>query len=105
MNDKSIFLIGTFQKIDNLDLGWLDLGAERTPGFYHDFEDAESAVINNCCDIWEYLYNYAVIHEVKPGLYPHYEMRKFYKYNIDIGKYEPIEESEEFKHYSICGIG
>ena len=100
MKDESIFLIETFQKIDDL-----DFGAERAPGFYYSLEDAEDVVINNCCDIWEFLYDYASIHEIKPGLYPHYEMRKFYKYNELTEKYEPIEEPASLKHYGICAIG
>ena len=100
MKDKSIFLIETFQKIDDL-----DFGAERAPGFYYSLEDAEDVVINNCYDIWEFLYDYASIHEIKPGLYPHYEMRKFYKYNKLTEKYEPIEEPTFLKHYGICAIG
>lgn len=104
MNDKSIFLIETYDKIEEEEK-YPDFGASRAPGFYYTFEDAEETVINNYGDIYEFCYNYASIHEIKPGLYPHYEMRKFYKYNELTEKYEPIEEPTFLKHYGICAIG
>lgn len=66
MNDSSIFTITTFCYDPDGDMPVSHL---RTPGFYHNFDEAEMDVINNACDIWEYTYNYVVIEELKPGIY------------------------------------
>lgn len=82
-----------------------DFGGTCSPCFRYTFEDAEEVVKNNMCDIWETCYNYAVIHEIGPELYPHYHSKTYYKYNREINGYEPIEEPECLKHMDFCGIG
>lgn len=105
MDDKTIFVITVFEKCGLTDQGWLDIGSARSPGFRYTFELAEEAVKLNMCDMWEYCYNYAAIHEIGSELYPVPRMSKYYKYNRDIDGYEPIEEPECLKHFNFCGIG
>ena len=67
-------------------------------GFVHDLEDAIHLVTWNCGDIWETCYTYAVIEEVRPGLYPNSRKWWMFKYNHDIDRYEPIEVPEIFNN-------
>ena len=105
MEYKTIFVVTVFEKCEPDEIWYADTGCTRSPCFTPTFELAEEIVKTNMCDIWEHCYNYAVIHEIGCGLYPHCHMRKFYKYNRDIDGYEPIEEPECLKHIDFCGIG
>lgn len=105
MEDKTIFVVTVFEKCE-ADDGWgANIGCTRSPCFRYSFEEAEEVVKLNMCDIWEFCYDYAVIHEIGAELYPYPQMKKFYKYNQNIGGYEPIEEPECLKHMSFCAIG
>ena len=46
-----------------------DIKDTRCVGYYKTFEEAEQAVMENACDIWETCYDYAVIENIKEGLY------------------------------------
>lgn len=105
MDYKTIFVVTVFEKCEPDERWYADIGCTRSPCFRPTFELAEEVVRTNMCDIWETCYDYAVIHEIGWELYPHYHMRKFYKYNREIDGYEPIEEPECLKHLSFCGIG
>ncbi len=102
---KTIFAVTVFEKCEPNDKWFADIGCTRSPCFRYTFKDAEEVVKNNMCDIWETCYNYAVIHEIGPELYPHYHSKTYYKYNREINGYEPIEEPECLKHMDFCGIG
>lgn len=103
--DKHIFVITVFEKCEPDGRGFANVGNMRSPGFRYSFEEAEKAVKFNMCDIWEHCYNYAVIHEIGPELYPLRHMRKFYKFNKDIDGYEPIDEPNCLSFVDFCGIG
>ena len=103
MENKPIYVITTFEKWPADKDPW-NYGAYRSPGFYYTFEDAEDSVINNCCDIWECLYNYTQITKMEPGMYGYNGENWYYKYNMESGKYERMDDVEHlFVH--ICGIG
>lgn len=59
----------------------------RCVGYFKTFKQAENAVINNKCDIWETCYNYAVIENIPEGLYQYDFHPTWYKYHEIIGKY------------------
>lgn len=82
-----------------------DVGASRVVGFYTDRSDAEFAVKNNSCDIWEMCYDYAIIEEVEEGLYSLSTERSYYKYDTEDGHYHPIPEPDFMKHLSGFTIG
>ncbi len=99
-----MYFITTLERLpsDNV----YDCGAMRCVGYYDTFEAAETTVVNNNCDICEYLYNYCVIEKIEQGLY-RYALeggRWFYKYNFE-GTYDKIEEPEEFKHIAGFALG
>lgn len=102
---RTIFVVTVFEKCEPDDKGFAKIGCSRSPCFRFTFESAENVVKTNMCDIWEYCYDYAVITEIGPVLYPDCETRKFYKYNREINGYEPIEEPKILRHLDICGIG
>ena len=69
-------------------------GFERTRcvGYFETFEDAETRVINNVFDLYEEgYYPYAVIEDIKPGLYMSMDSTPiYYKFSRELGKYEKI---------------
>lgn len=104
-NRPSLFFITCFQKIDTDKLGWLDMGDSRVFGFKETFEQADSALKNNVCDMYEYLYSYAVVEEMKPAIHPDVENRWFYEYDKEKEGFFPINEPEEFKHFCNIALG
>ena len=105
VNCNPIYTIMVFSKCEKDEHGWLNMGGSRVVGFRHTFELAEEVVKTNMCDIWEYSYDYALIEEVDPAIYPCSMTRWFYKFNQDIGGYERIEEPECFKNSCALTIG
>lgn len=103
-----IYTITTIEKLKPDDRYYCQQGDTRCVGFYYDMESAEEAVIENRCDIFECLYDYAVIEQTPQGVYgtssSEYK-RWFYKYDHDNNKYVPIEEPECVKHIYGFGIG
>lgn len=103
-----IYTITTLEKLEPSDNFYCEHGDTRCVGFYHDKESAERSVEENCCDIWEYLYDYVVIEATPPGVYGTSSSgceRWFYKFNQETERYEPIEEPECVKHIYGFGIG
>ena len=75
---------------------WPDFGCTAFMGFYHDKNDAISAVMENACDINETCYEYAVVEEIPPGVYAYPRPRWFFKF--DGKRYIPIEEPKYMTH-------
>jgi hypothetical protein len=74
----------------------------RTWGFFDNYKDADAVVRNNVTDLWETVYDYAVIEEYKTGIGGYTFERWFYAYNIETNQYEPIDEPELLRHW--CGF-
>ena len=90
-------------KLKKDEKGFPDLGISEIVGFRHELEDAKETVKENMCDIWETMFNYALIEKVEPCLYPDCLERWFFRYNRETGKYEEIEEPDWIKNFA--GIG
>ena len=73
--------------------------------FYNNFEDAHMVVKNNITDIWETIYDFAIIEEYHPGISGYNFYRWFYKYNKEKDIYECIEEPKELRHYAGFAMG
>ena len=71
--------------------GFMDYGEQDEMGFFHEKENAIEAVKFNACDINETCYDYAIVEEVKPGLYSWPHNRWFFKYDRDIDEYIQID--------------
>jgi len=81
-------------------------GGSRSPGFYHEFIQAEQSLKNNDLDINECgYYPYAVIEETFPGLYTVPRKENWYKWNPERDAYEPCEQPERFKKTCAWGLG
>lgn len=85
-----MYFITTFTRYE-LNRGIPDIGSSRTVGYYTNKKDAIDTVLENCCDIWEHIYTYAVVEHIEPGLYNPATERWFFKWNNETLQYEPIE--------------
>ena len=77
----------------------------RCWGFYKDLSDAIVTVRHNITDLWETIYEYAIIEEYYEGIGGYNFNRWFFKYNQEINEYEFINEPEELKHYAGFALG
>lgn len=103
MKDKIYWFITVFRNFDPK-YGTVN---SRTWGFYSDKEDALKVLNENRTDIWETIYDYAVLEAYHEGIsgYDFKEGRQFFEYNQELDSYRPIEEPEEVKHYASFAIG
>lgn len=99
-----MFFITCFQKIGK-DKGFPDMGATRIFGYKETFEKAQEALNNNCCDMFEYLYHYAVVEEIGPGIHPEVENRWFFEWNEDKHGFFEISEPKVFKGFCNIALG
>lgn len=71
-----------------------DVKDTRCVGYFKTFEEAEQAVIKNACDIWETCYDYAVIENIKEGLYQYDFNPTWYKYHKLTSGYVKCEQPD-----------
>ena len=64
----------------------------RCVGYFSKFNDAEQAVLENACDIWETCYDYAVIENIQEGLYQYDFHPTWYKFHKLLGGYVKCEQ-------------
>jgi hypothetical protein len=86
-----MYFITVFSQYTLSEWGIPDIGSARTVGYYDNKKDAIDSVLENCCDIFEATYTYAVVEYIEPGLYNPATERWFFKWNTQINQYEPIE--------------
>ena len=98
-----MYFVTCFQKYEIDKLGWPDIGAARTFGYYNDREVAIKMVELNNLDIHECLYDYAVVEYIPEGLYNVAEERIFFKWNEDKKMFEIIEGFDD--HYGNYALG
>ena len=80
--------------------------SHRAVGFYYTFSDADLAVRENACDIYECgYYPYAVIEPVTEGIYCHPRKENWYKWNRLKKAYEPCEKPARFKQIIGWSLG
>lgn len=103
MKDKIYWFITVFEEFDSQ----YGIKGSRTWGFYSNKEDALKVLNENRTDIWETIYDYAVLEAYNEGIsaYNFEEGRQFFKYNQELDSYRPIEEPEEVEHYASFAIG
>lgn len=83
----------------------INFGDSRIVGYYTSLKDAQEAVLDNLCDIWETYYDFVVIEKVEEGLYNCSKERYFYKYIYTMKRYIQIEEPEGFNKFIGLTIG
>ena len=77
----------------------------RCWGFYKDLSDAVATVRHNVTDLWETIYEYAIIEEYHEGIGGYNFNRWFFRYNQFTNEYVPIDEPEGLKHYAGFALG
>ena len=82
-----------------------ELCTSRCVGYFETYEEAKDVVLNNILDIFERLYNYAVIEEVSPGLYELDLNPHWFKISDDYDSYHEIEKPKFAEHIVGFGIG
>ena len=78
---------------------------ERCWGYYKDLDYAKRAVLYNRTDMWEYLYNYAVIEEIREGVPARAKEIQWYKFNKKKWKYLKIDKPKWSEGTTNWGIG
>ena len=94
-------------KIEISDLGWPQTGATRTWGFYTKKEYALEALHNNVTDMWETIYDYAVLEPYEEGIsgYCYDKERTWFKYDKEIDGYKEIREPIGVRHFHGFAFG
>ena len=77
----------------------------RCWGFYTNIKDAIEALDQNVTDLWETVYDYAIIEEYLEGIGGYNWKRQFFKYDKNLNSYRPIKEPEDLKHYAGFALG
>ena len=99
-----MYFITCFEKCGT-NKGWLDIGASRTFGYYDNLNTCIQALNQNWCDMFEYLYEYAIVEKIGQGIHPECEERWFFKWDDEKKGFFDISEPEEFKHYTNLSLG
>lgn len=99
MEDKSYWFITVMRKLEKNSKGFLETGCTRCWGFYSNKEDALNTLHENRTDLWETIYDYAVLEEYYEGISNHTLNRQFFEYDKDKDGYFEIEEPECVKRF------
>lgn len=86
-----MYFITGFEKYENDQFGWSDIGSSRTFGYFQDKDVAMEAVRKNWSDIQERVYRYAVVEYIPEGLYELAEERWFFEWNEKDERFVPIK--------------
>jgi len=105
MKQQSYWFITVMEKIEPNKLLYAAFGDQRCWGFYSNKQDALNTLHENRTDIWETIYNYAVLEEYHEGISNHTMNRQFFKYDREKDGYFEIDEPECVKHLCSFAIG
>lgn len=102
-----IYVVMVMEKIEKDECDCLNLGDERTVGWFKNHSDALVSVMGNSCDINEECYGYAIIEKVQEGLYHPAKSidREWFEFSKETGKYIRINEPDICKVYVGFTIG
>ena len=103
-----MWFVTTLEKLELSDNGFPAYGSIRTPLFCAKEEDAVQSLEHNRCDMWEFLYEFAVIEYFDPdqmyGGCDNYR-RRWFKFDETLGGYREIDEPEFMNHFINIAIG
>jgi len=100
-----MYLITVFEKIENVNLGKLDVGKSRTVGFLKSYKNAFIVANTNYRNVNEGIYNYLVIEKIQEGLYPTVISRVVFKFNTQNNHYFEIEVPKKLSNCCSFCIG
>ena len=93
------------EKIEPNERFYANFGDLRCLGFYSNKQDALNTLHENRTDLWETIYNYAVLEEYHEGISNDTMNRQFFKYDREKDGYFEIDEPECVKHLCSFAIG
>lgn len=91
-----MWFITVFETYEIGELGLPEYGCQRCWGYFHDYETAVKALHGNWTDMWETIYDYAVLEKIPEGIIPDVEEMHWFKYDMKHNGYFeiPIPEGE-----------
>ena len=103
--EQSYWFITVMEKIEKDPKYLFNLGSTRCWGFYTNKQDALNALHTNATDMWETIYDYAVMEEYFEGISGYGFERQFFKYDREKDGYFEIETPNFMRHYCAFAIG
>ena len=104
-----LYFVATIKDIDTKTNSFDNTPDKRVVGYFLNLETAKKSIEENWCDLYEDgLYKYAVIEDVKPGLYQSVNSKPiFYKWvgDVDSGGYKRIKRPKSLKNIWGVAIG
>ena len=100
-----MWFITVFETREINELGFTDYGCQRCWGYYRDRETAVQALHENRTDMWETIYDYAVLEKIPEGLIPDPEEVQWFKFDRKRNGYFEIPMPEGEHDYSSFTIG
>ena len=86
-----MFFITCFEKCEkDVVTGMPDVGDTRTVKYYEDLEICKRALHENRCDIHEFLYEYAVVEYIEPGIYSRAKEIEWFQWDNEKGGFFEI---------------
>lgn len=90
-----MFFITCFEKCEiDVATGMPDVGDTRTVGYYEDLETCKRALHENFCDIHEFLYEYAVVEYIEPGIYSRAKESEWFQWDNEKGGFFEIPKPQ-----------
>lgn len=77
----------------------------RCVGYFSDLNRAKEVLTENQCDLFETIYNYAVIEKVAEGLYQYDLNPLWFKWSREEECYKEIDKPKEARNIVGFGIG
>ena len=105
MENKSYWFITVMTRLETNSKGFLETGSTRCWGFYSNKEDALNTLHENRTDLWETIYDYAILEEYHEGISNSTLNRQFFKYDMEKDGYFEIKEPECVKHVYGFALG
>lgn len=93
-DEECIWVITVMEKVEPSDKYYVLFGDKRTWGYYKEYDTALQALHENCTDICEGCYDYAVLEKFPESICPVCEERYWFKYDRGRNGYFEIEEPE-----------
>ena len=90
-----MFFITCMQNLPDKSNVFAETGAQRTFGFTETLADAERKLNENCLDMHEYLYQYAVVEKIEAGIHPDVLEEVWFKWDEDKKGFYRIKKPNE----------
>ena len=103
--EQTYWFITVMEKIEPDERVYANFGDQRCWGFYSNKQDALNTLHENRTDLWETIYDYAVIEEYYEGISNSTMQRQFFQYDREKNGYFEIDEPDCVKHTCDFALG